>query len=60
MKLSISNIAWNAADDAKIYHLMKNYGFDGLEIAPTRILPEMPYDRLEDIKKWYAYKTHVL
>ena len=64
MKLSISNIAWNAADDAKIYHLMKNYGFDGLEIAPTRILPEMPYDRLEDIKKWYedlwdAYGFHI-
>ena len=52
MKLSISNIAWAAEDDEKIYGMMKEYSFTGLEIAPTRIFPEAPYDKLEEASKW--------
>ena len=52
MKLSISNIAWAAEDDEKIYEMMKEYSFTGLEIAPTRIFPEAPYDKLEEASKW--------
>lgn len=38
MKLSISNIAWDINNDDKVYDLMRQYGFIGLEIAPTRII----------------------
>lgn len=50
MKLAISNIAWNKDEDLKVYGLMKQYGFNGLEIAPTRIIEESPYDHLSHAK----------
>lgn len=52
MKLSISNIGWDSSCDNNVYKLMKEYGYSGLEIAPTRIFPETPYDRLEDAMLW--------
>lgn len=52
MKLSISNIGWLQQDDLSVYEMMKKYGFSGLEIAPTRIIPNDPYDRLEEISQW--------
>ncbi|MCI6998556.1 MAG: sugar phosphate isomerase/epimerase [Eubacterium sp.] len=54
MKLSISNIGWSAEQDVQVYNIMKHYGFVGLEIAPTRILSDNPYDRIDEIKKWYT------
>lgn len=52
MKVSISNIGWDASDDMAVYALMKQYNYSGLEIAPTRIFPEAPYDKLEEAKEW--------
>lgn len=52
MKLSISNIAWDAYQDDAVYTLMKKYSYIGLEIAPTRILPEAPYDKIGAAEKW--------
>jgi sugar phosphate isomerase/epimerase len=52
MKLSISNIAWTAEQDEAVYSYMKQYGFTGLEIAPTRIFPSRPYEHLQEAKKW--------
>ena len=64
MKLSISNIAWDAKDDKTIYEMMKTYGFSGVEIAPTRWVAEMPYDKAEDaaailaeLKETYGYSV---
>lgn len=54
MKLSISNIGWEAGQDEKVYVLMKRYGFSGLEIAPTRIFPERPYEQLAEAAAWSA------
>ena len=31
---------------------MKKYGFEGLEIAPTRIIPKDPYDSLKKASEW--------
>ena len=42
IQLAVSNIAWNKADDELIYTAMKNAGFTGLELAPTRIFPNNP------------------
>lgn len=52
MNLSISNIGWSVEQDSEVYKLMQEYGFSGLEIAPTRIFPEKPYDKLDAAKKW--------
>lgn len=46
MKLSASNIGWKAEDDAQAWQLLKHLGYKGLEIAPTRVFPERPYDNL--------------
>lgn len=52
MRLSISNICWQADEDAVMYALMQESGFCGLEIAPTRIFSYKPYDRLVDAGIW--------
>lgn len=52
MKLSISNIGWDAESDNSVYSLMREYGFSGLEIAPTRIFPDSPYDKLGEAYAW--------
>ena len=60
MKLAISNIAWTAERDRDMYAKLQQYGFDGLEIAPTRIFSEKPYehkeaaDFAEQLKKNYG------
>lgn len=50
MKLAISNIAWPAEKDRAIYKQMQSMEFRGLEIAPTRLFPENPYDKIKDAK----------
>lgn len=52
MKLSISNIAWSESDDSNIYYIMRELGFSGLEIAPTRVLSQNPYDRINEAYRW--------
>jgi sugar phosphate isomerase/epimerase len=47
-KLSISNIAWGPEQDEEMYLFLTEQGFDGLEIAPTRIFPRNPYERLAE------------
>ena len=51
-KLAISNIGWAEENDATVYDLMKKYGFRGLEIAPTRIFSERPYDMNSEAEAW--------
>ena len=51
MKLSISNIGWEEKNDIEVYHLMKKYGFLGIEIAPTRWVKEQPYEHIEEAVK---------
>ncbi len=52
MKLSVSNIGWEASQDAAACSLIKKYGYSGLEIAPTRIFQENPYDKLKEAEIW--------
>lgn len=53
MKLSISNIGWVPENDLAVYEYMKNSGFEGLEIAPTRVVSGNPYEDLSRSKSWY-------
>ena len=50
MKLSVSNIAWSPERDETVLSLLKKHGFSGVEIAPTRLFPEAPYDKTEEAK----------
>lgn len=52
MRLSISNIACESDQDNDVYGIMKELGYTGLEIAPTRVFPEAPYDALERAEEW--------
>ncbi len=51
MKISISNIAWDTKYDNEIYSLMNKYGYEGLEIAPTRIVSTNEPYSLENTDK---------
>ena len=55
MRLSISNIAWSADHDAEMYQFLHDNGFQGLEIAPTRIFPEKPYEHISEAKDWAVF-----
>lgn len=58
-KLSISNIGWTAAEDETVYTAMRAAGFTGLELAPTRVFPERPYDNLNAAALFGGYlKSH--
>ena len=46
MKYSISNITWSAENDSEMYAFLSENGFDGIEIAPTRLFSD-PYENLE-------------
>lgn len=52
MKLSISNIAWDKSLDEKVYSLIKKSGYSAIEIAPTRIFPDKPYENLTAANAW--------
>ncbi len=52
MKLSISNIAWDAEYDEEMYAFLEQNSFDGLEIAPTRIWKENPYSHIKEAKEF--------
>lgn len=52
MKLSISNIAWDKTNDEEMYEYLSSSKFDGLEIAPTRIIEENPYFNIDKIKQF--------
>lgn len=52
MNLSISNIAWSPEYDEEMYEFMGSNGFHGLEIAPTRIFPQAPYDKLAEANEF--------
>ena len=42
MKCSASNIGWRPEEDQRVWQLLKEYGYQGLEIAPTRVFPGGP------------------
>jgi len=50
MKLAISNIAWTVSHDYEMLRYISQLGYNGLEIAPTRLYPNSPYDNIETAK----------
>lgn len=54
MNIAISNIAWEHQNDIAVYEMMNKLGIRGLEIAPTRIFPENPYNKISEAQIWKA------
>lgn len=57
MRLSISNIAWDTAEDEKIAALLQGVGVDAIDIAPGKYFPAPADAKIEDISKvknWWA------
>lgn len=52
MKLSISNIGWNDYENDMVLECMVENGYTGLEIAPTKIVSDDPYNHGEKALSW--------
>lgn len=52
MKLSISNIGWTSENDEYMYNYLKKVGFEGIEIAPTRIFKINPYNKIREAREY--------
>ncbi len=50
LKLATSNIGWRAEDDEAVLAHMRQLGFTGLEIAPTRVISDDPYEHLDEAR----------
>lgn len=64
IKLAVSNIAWDTKDDDKVLSYMSSKNITGLEIAPTKIIAEKPYENIEEAglildKMCYIYKLKI-
>ena len=51
-KLSISNIGWEKEKDQEILEMIKRHGYQGLEIAPTRVFHTEPYEKKIEAMEW--------
>lgn len=51
MKLSISNIAWPKEYEQEVYEYLKEKKYNAVEIAPTILIQNNPYDNIEKIQQ---------
>lgn len=57
MRLAISNIAWDPAQDEMVAGLLKRYGLDAIDIAPGKYFPDPANASTVDIarvRQWWA------
>ncbi|WP_047302426.1 sugar phosphate isomerase/epimerase family protein [Pseudomonas fluorescens] len=57
MRLAISNIAWDTAEDEAVATLLQRFAIDAIDIAPGKYFPEPAQATDEDIaqvKHWWA------
>ncbi|MDD7516350.1 sugar phosphate isomerase/epimerase family protein [Ruminococcus flavefaciens] len=51
MELSISNLGWYK-NEQELYSIMHKLGYTGLEIAPTKLFGDAPYEQLDRAAEW--------
>lgn len=51
MRLAISNIAWDVAEDEVIAQLLTRYGMDAVDVAPGKYFPDPANASDDDIKR---------
>ncbi len=57
MRLAISNIAWDVAEDETIASLLNHFGVDAIDIAPGKYFPEpvkATDEEITRVKSWWA------
>lgn len=57
MRLSISNIAWDAAEDAAVAGLLHRHHIDAIDVAPGKYFPEPASaspSRIAEVRGWWA------
>lgn len=57
MRLAISNIAWDAAEDDEIAKLLQEYAIDAIDIAPGKYFPEPVSTtdaEISQVRRWWA------
>ena len=57
MRLAISSIAWDTAEDVDIAELLKRYGVDAIDIAPGKYFPDPATTtdvEIERVKHWWG------
>ena len=55
MRLSISNIAWDADEDVAVAALLKRHGFDAIDVAPGKYFPDPAAATDSDIARVKAW-----
>jgi len=56
MRLSISNLAWDTQDDAAVAALLRQYGIDAIDIAPTKYFPDVTSATeaaIRSVRRWW-------
>ncbi|QGW76529.1 TIM barrel protein [Pseudomonas alkylphenolica] len=57
MRLAISNIAWDAAEDEAVAKLLQRFGVDAIDVAPGKYFPEPANasdESIAQVKNWWA------
>lgn len=57
MRLAISNIAWDIAEDTSVAKLLDKFGVDAIDVAPGKYFPDPANANDEDIanvRRWWA------
>lgn len=57
MRLGISNIAWDVAEDAAVLALLQGHGIDAIDIAPGKYFPEPQAATANEIlavRRWWS------
>lgn len=57
MRLAISNIAWEVADDEDLLLLLKQYGVDAIDVAPGKYFPvpaQATGEQIAQVRDWWA------
>ncbi|MOA13413.1 hypothetical protein D3C78_1334620 [compost metagenome] len=56
MRLAISNIAWNTAEDEAVATLLQRFAVDAIDIAPGKYFPEpakATNGDIAEVKDWW-------
>ena len=59
MRLAISNIAWNVAEDEAIVTLLHRFGVDAIDIAPGKYFPQPAQATEQDmlrVRSWWSQR----
>ncbi len=57
MRLAISNIAWEAEDDAEVAIMLGRYGVGAIDVAPGKYFPDPSCTKTEEVRQvrqWWA------